>query len=170
MLRDYRGRPDLHGQLLFMVVPNEVADDLRPSPGEVAPAVALVDLLGSADTRQRHLAAELLASAVRRIKPQFAVTVELRRLTPATEEGWATLLPSTAARCRRAHDACVLPQSLVLGQEVQGSDVSGSHHGEVASIEGGHVTDRHPFRSGNDRAVNGSQWEIVVDLDEFGDA
>ncbi len=46
----------------------------------------------------------------------------------------------------------------------------GSHHGEVASIEGGHVTDRPPFGGGNDGAVNGSQWEILIDLDEFGDA
>ena len=46
VLRDYRGRPNPNGQLLFMVIPDEVAD-----------------------ARQRHLAAELLASAVRRIKP-----------------------------------------------------------------------------------------------------
>lgn len=69
VLRDYRGRPDPDGQLLFMVIPDQVAADLRPRPGEVSPAVALVDLLSSADARQRHLAAELLSSAARRIKP-----------------------------------------------------------------------------------------------------
>ncbi len=51
-----------------MVIRDEVADDLRAGPGEVSPAVALVDVLGFADARQRHLAAELLASAVRRLK------------------------------------------------------------------------------------------------------
>jgi hypothetical protein len=71
VLEDYRARPDPDGQLLFMVIPNQVADDMRPLPGEVSPAVALVDLLSSADVRQRYLAAELLESAVRRIKPQL---------------------------------------------------------------------------------------------------
>ena len=69
VVRDYRARPDPEGQMLFMVIPDQVAEDLRPRPGEVPLAVALVDLLSSADARQRHLAAELLASAVRRIKP-----------------------------------------------------------------------------------------------------
>ena len=68
VLRDYRGRPDPDGELLFMVIPDQVAEDLRPRPGVVSPAVALVDLLSSADARQRHRAAELLASAARRIK------------------------------------------------------------------------------------------------------
>lgn len=68
VLDDYRGRLDPDGQLLFMVIPDEVADDLRPNPGEVSPAVALVDLLNSADARQRHLAADLLDSASRKIK------------------------------------------------------------------------------------------------------
>ena len=68
VLRDYRGRPDPDGQLLFMVIPDQVADDLRPHLGEVSPAVALVDLLSSADTRQRHLAADLLERMVQKIK------------------------------------------------------------------------------------------------------
>lgn len=68
VLREYRGRPDPDGRLLFMVIPDQVAEDLRPRPGEVSPAVALVDLLSSADARQRHRAAELLASVARRIK------------------------------------------------------------------------------------------------------
>jgi len=69
VLRDYRGRPDPDGQLLFMVIPGQVAEDLRPRPGVVSPAVALVDLLGSADARQRHLAVELLSTAARRLEP-----------------------------------------------------------------------------------------------------
>ncbi len=68
VLGDYRGRPDPDGQLVFMVIPDEVAEDLRPRPGAVSPSVALVDLLSSADARQRHRAVELLASAARRIK------------------------------------------------------------------------------------------------------
>ena len=68
VLREYRGRMDPDGELLFMVIPDQVAEDLRPRPGVVSPAVALVDLLSSADARQRHRAAELLASAARRIK------------------------------------------------------------------------------------------------------
>lgn len=68
VLREYRGRPDPAGQLLFMVIPDDVADHLRPGPGEVAPAVGLVDLLGSSDARQRHLAARLLDSAAQRVK------------------------------------------------------------------------------------------------------
>ncbi len=55
------------------------------------------------------------------------------------------------------------------GQEVQGSDVGWPHDSEVASIEGGHVTDRQPFRSGNHGAIDRSQWQIAIDLDQFGD-
>jgi len=69
VLGDYRGRPDPEGQLLLMVIPDDVADELRPGPGPVAPAVALVDLLSSSDARQRHLAAELLGAAARAVKP-----------------------------------------------------------------------------------------------------
>ena len=72
VLRDYRGRPDPAGPLLFMVIPDDVDDQLRPGPGEVAPAVALVDLLSSSDARQRHLAARLLESAGRRIKSELS--------------------------------------------------------------------------------------------------
>jgi len=68
VLRRYRGRPDPEGQLLFMVIPDDVATYLRPGSGEVAPAVALVDLLNSADARQRHRAAELLEAAALRIQ------------------------------------------------------------------------------------------------------
>ncbi len=45
----------------------------------------------------------------------------------------------------------------------------GPHDCEVASIEGSHVTDRQPFRGGNDGAIDGSQWQIAIDLDQFGD-
>lgn len=66
VMRGYRARPDPVGELLLMVVGDDVVTDL--GTGEVAPAVALVDLLGSPDARQRHLAARLLESAVQRIE------------------------------------------------------------------------------------------------------
>ena len=55
------------------------------------------------------------------------------------------------------------------GQEVQGGDVVGPHDCEVASIEGSHVTDRQPFRGGDDGAIDGSQWQIAIGLDQFSD-
>ncbi|MDA8298361.1 MAG: hypothetical protein M0004_17585 [Actinomycetota bacterium] len=64
VLGDY----EADGQLVFMAITDEIAEDLRPGPREVSPAVALADLLSSVDARQRHLAGELLASAARPIK------------------------------------------------------------------------------------------------------
>ena len=86
VLRDYRGRPDPGGQLLFMVIPDQVAEELRPRSGEVSPAVALVDLLSSADIRQRHLAGELLASAARRIKPSSRGSAPIRSVTASVAQ------------------------------------------------------------------------------------
>jgi hypothetical protein len=62
----------------------------------------------------------------------------------------------------------VLPLSSESGQEVEGGDVVGPHDGEVASIEGGHVTDRQPFRGCDHGAVDRSQWQISIGLDQFG--
>jgi hypothetical protein len=64
VLRDFRARLEVEGTILFMVIPNQVASHLRPLPGIILPAAALVDLLSSADARQRHLAAELLAAGI----------------------------------------------------------------------------------------------------------
>ena len=68
VIRDYRAWPDPDG-VLFMVIPDEVSDDVRPGPGRVDPVVALVDLLGSPDARQRHHAAAVLESALQRVSP-----------------------------------------------------------------------------------------------------
>ena len=48
--------------------------------------------------------------------------------------------------------------------------MDGPHDGEVASIEGGHVTDRQPFSGGDHGAIDRSQWQISVGLDQFGNA
>jgi excisionase family DNA binding protein len=64
----YRGRDDPDGPLTLMVIPPEVPSELRPEPGApTPPAVALVDLLSSADARQHHLATKLLAAAAARL-------------------------------------------------------------------------------------------------------
>ena len=60
-------------------------------------------------------------------------------------------------------------QSSDSGKQVQGSDVVGSHDGEVASIEGGHVTDRQTLSGGDHGAVDRTQWQIAIDLDQFCD-
>jgi hypothetical protein len=60
----YRAHQDPDGQVVLMVVPDEVSGALLPQPGEPVPhVVALVDLLESPDARQRHLAKELIAKA-----------------------------------------------------------------------------------------------------------
>jgi len=59
---------------------------------------------------------------------------------------------------------------VVSGQEVQGGDVVRPHDGEVASIEGGHVSDRQPFRGCDHGAVDRSERQVAVDLDQVGDA
>lgn len=61
------------------------------------------------------------------------------------------------------------PRSSGSGQELQGSDVVGPHDAEVASIEGGNVTDRQPLRGRDHGAIDRSQWQIALDLDQFGD-
>jgi len=64
---EYRGRDEDDGQVLLMVVPDEVVSDLLfPSGKPVAAVVALVDMVNSPDSRQRHLATELLSSAVQK--------------------------------------------------------------------------------------------------------
>ena len=40
----------------------------------------------------------------------------------------------------------------------------------MASIEGGHVTDRQPLSGGDHGAIDRSQWPSSVGLDQFGDA
>ena len=45
----------------------------------------------------------------------------------------------------------------------------GPHDGEMASIEGGHVTDRQSFRGSDHGAIDRSQWQIAIDLNQFGD-
>jgi hypothetical protein len=47
--------------------------------------------------------------------------------------------------------------------------VAGAHDGEVASIESRHVRDRQAFCGGDHRAVDGSQREVAIDVDQFGD-
>ena len=64
----------------------------------------------------------------------------------------------------------VLSRSSDSGQEVQGGDVVGPHDCELASIEGGHVTDRHPFRGSDHGAIDRSQWQVAIELYQFGDA
>lgn len=61
VLAKYRGRDDPSGPLTLMVIPSEVAPELRPRPGvPVPPAVALIDLLRSPDARERHVATTVL--------------------------------------------------------------------------------------------------------------
>jgi hypothetical protein len=45
----------------------------------------------------------------------------------------------------------------------------GLHDSEVASIEGGHVTDRQPLCGGHYGAIDRPQSQIATDLDQFGD-
>ena len=64
VVRDYRAVDEPDGQVLMMVVPKAVADAFGP-PGEpVGAVVGLVDMLSSADARERHVAAVRLAELV----------------------------------------------------------------------------------------------------------
>lgn len=64
VLAAYRARPDDAGQVVLMVVPAEVPKEVLGDAGvAVSPAVALVDLLGSPDARERHGASHALANA-----------------------------------------------------------------------------------------------------------
>ena len=71
VLNDYQIQLDPAGQFVLMVIPDELAEDLHPQPGQVDLAVALVDLLGSSDSRQRHLAVEMLDGALKRAELEF---------------------------------------------------------------------------------------------------
>jgi excisionase family DNA binding protein len=64
VLSQYKANLDAAGDLELMVIPELVPLQLRPAVGEPVPlAVALVDLLESADARERHVALELLEGA-----------------------------------------------------------------------------------------------------------
>lgn len=71
VLADYQARLDAQGEIELMVIPRDVPAALRPVAGEPVPlAVALADLLESADAREHHVATELLnlaRSALRRM-------------------------------------------------------------------------------------------------------
>ena len=61
VLADYRARLDAEGEIELMVLPRNAPSAFRPAPDEPVPlAIALLDLLDSADARERHVAAELL--------------------------------------------------------------------------------------------------------------
>lgn len=64
VLADYRARVDAQGEVGLMVIPREVPAAFRPVAGEPVPlAVALADLLESADAREHHVGVELLDPA-----------------------------------------------------------------------------------------------------------
>lgn len=68
VLREYRARAVDDGQIMLMVVPSAVPDDVLGRPGDpVGVAVTLVDLLGSADARERHGAVSALRAASDRL-------------------------------------------------------------------------------------------------------
>lgn len=68
VLSAYRARPDDEGQVVLMVVPADVPEAALGDDGlAVSPAVALVDLLGSPDARERHGASHALADAWLRV-------------------------------------------------------------------------------------------------------
>jgi excisionase family DNA binding protein len=69
LLADYRGRYDTSGQVLLMVLPEQRPSGVAPTPGKpMGPAVGLVDLLGSPDARERHVATKLLERALSVVK------------------------------------------------------------------------------------------------------
>jgi hypothetical protein len=64
VLAAYQARLDARGEIEVMVIPRDVPAAFRPAPGEPVPlAVALADLMESADAREHHVAAELLEPA-----------------------------------------------------------------------------------------------------------
>lgn len=78
VLSDYKARPADEGQIVLNVVSREVPDAVLGEPGEpVRRAAALVDLISSADARERHVATSTLAAASSKL-----VTIAGRRPTP----------------------------------------------------------------------------------------
>jgi hypothetical protein len=71
VLADYRARIDAEGEVELMVIPRDVPAAFRPPANEPVPlAIALADLLESADAREHHVATDLLdlaRAALRRI-------------------------------------------------------------------------------------------------------
>lgn len=68
VVADYRAQPDDGGQVVLMVVPAVVPESPLGDHGTaVSPAVALVDLLGSPDARERHGAAHELSVVWQRV-------------------------------------------------------------------------------------------------------
>jgi len=64
VLADYHARLDAEGDIELMVIPRNVPAALRPTAAEPVPlAIALTDLLGSADAREQHVATEWLDPA-----------------------------------------------------------------------------------------------------------
>jgi excisionase family DNA binding protein len=73
VIAHYRGGEQADGQVELMVIPDTVAVAMRPQLGVPVPAaVALVDLLDSADARERHLAIEFVAEISRRFQQPVA--------------------------------------------------------------------------------------------------
>jgi hypothetical protein len=68
VLADYRARHSDEGQVVMMVVPNEISAMVLGGPGEpVMSAIVLVDLLASTDARERYVAAEVLDAVRQKI-------------------------------------------------------------------------------------------------------
>lgn len=73
VLKAYRARDDDDGQVDLMVVPFDVPDAALGPPGApVSPAVALVDLLSSADARERRGAVSVLGATSRRLTAEVS--------------------------------------------------------------------------------------------------
>jgi len=64
VIADHHAVPDEEGEVVLMVVPDEVPVAVLGPPGQPVPlAVGLVDLLASSDARERHAAASALEQA-----------------------------------------------------------------------------------------------------------
>ncbi len=69
-VREHRAHADLVGDVVLMVIPDDVPEVLRPHLGApVSNVVALVDLLDSVDARERHAAVTSLAKLLAKARP-----------------------------------------------------------------------------------------------------
>lgn len=74
LVDELHAKDDPFGPVLLIMLPNNVPQDFRPRSGQpVRPAAALVDLLGSPDSRSHEQAHRLLSDAAHR-----AATLELK--------------------------------------------------------------------------------------------
>ena len=82
------------GQVDLRLIPSGVPAALLPAPGAGVPlAVALVDIVASADARSRYLA----RTALEKARGSGTVTVVLDELTPETARAWDVLFEVSAA-------------------------------------------------------------------------